>query len=573
MSSSERFMGIRDVPIARTSDDDLELGRYADALGRFVLGCDTPITVGIQGDWGSGKTSIMNLVEEFVKAKGRVLTITVNTWQYAQVSTSETLPLVLLQGLQRKVIKDKGAVREFMGKAAKVFAFKTINLGPVGVELGDWKDDGDAIDLDDLKASFAKLVKERLHGSGSDRIVVFIDDLDRVLPVRAVEILEVLKNFVDVEGCVFVIACDYEVVVKGLKQKFQVGEEDLGGRSFFDKIIQVPFRMPVHSYNVTRYIGRMLERIDWPAGDADLEDYRALLEQSVGFNPRSVKRLCNTLLLLKNVAEGGTDSQEVLSDPRRLKILFGLVCLESCYEPVHRALQVSNDPELISAIMLKPEQGLNTEDLALVREMPDFEDKRHLVVEFLKTLGGVVDANSDGKLDEKEIDVLNQMMSLSSITSVADERVAESKTRRSADELVQIAQGLGFAERALRLRSFLQHTSSHTSGFRERRTKTTFSYDIDQRLLGEPKKGWPTVLQIQMWSDDKVFRVGFFPERLPRDEAGSAHAALVEFVQAHGELWNAEWGGGYWGVRLDDVEAVDGFCQLLGRLEPFQSTR
>ncbi|MEZ4251956.1 MAG: P-loop NTPase fold protein [Polyangiales bacterium] len=77
----------------------------------------------------------------------------------------------------------------------------------------------DQADLTKLKDEIANAIQTvlREQGTHADRIVVFVDDLDRILPDRAVEILEALKNFVDVPGCVFVLACDYEVVKKGLK--------------------------------------------------------------------------------------------------------------------------------------------------------------------------------------------------------------------------------------------------------------------------------------------------------------------------------------------------------------------
>ena len=56
------------------------------------------------------------------------------------------------------------------------------------------------------------------------RVVFFIDDLDRINPVDAVEVLESLKNIFDIKDRIFILAIDYDVVVKGLEEKF--GEKD-----------------------------------------------------------------------------------------------------------------------------------------------------------------------------------------------------------------------------------------------------------------------------------------------------------------------------------------------------------
>jgi hypothetical protein len=85
--------------------------------------------------------------------------------------------------------------------------------------------------ISDLQKDLVTLVENKRNECNLDRIVVFIDDLDRLLPQKAVDFLESLKLFLDIEGCVYVLACDYQVVTQGLKQKFGVGEAELKGRS------------------------------------------------------------------------------------------------------------------------------------------------------------------------------------------------------------------------------------------------------------------------------------------------------------------------------------------------------
>ena len=84
---------------------------------------------------------------------------------------------------------------------------------------------------------------------------------DRLQPAKAVELLEVLKLFLDCDRCVFVLAVDYEVVTSGIRQKFGNDVSVEKGRSFFDKIIQLPFKMPVASYDIRKYVKNMMERI------------------------------------------------------------------------------------------------------------------------------------------------------------------------------------------------------------------------------------------------------------------------------------------------------------------------
>ena len=88
------------------------------------------------------------------------------------------------------------------------------------------------------------------------KLIVYIDDLDRINPPDAVAILELLKNVFDLPQCIFVLAIDYDVVVKGLRSKYneQSSDNEYEYRAFFDKIIQLPFQMPTGQYSIGDYV-------------------------------------------------------------------------------------------------------------------------------------------------------------------------------------------------------------------------------------------------------------------------------------------------------------------------------
>ena len=105
-----------------------------------------------------------------------------------------------------------------------------------------------------LQEDFAELVKKT-----GKRLVIFIDDLDRLNPEVAVELLEIIKLFVNVENSIFVLAIDYEVVVKGVRKKYGENLSEEKCRNFFDKIIQLPFKMPVERYNLTELVRKAVQ--------------------------------------------------------------------------------------------------------------------------------------------------------------------------------------------------------------------------------------------------------------------------------------------------------------------------
>lgn len=81
-------------------------------------------------------------------------------------------------------------------------------------------DDNYAEKIENLHQHFQEVVDRACARENKDRVVIFVDDLDRLVPAKAVELLEVLKLFLDCKQCVFVLAIDYEVVIRGAIEKY-----------------------------------------------------------------------------------------------------------------------------------------------------------------------------------------------------------------------------------------------------------------------------------------------------------------------------------------------------------------
>ena len=202
----------------------------------------------------------------------------------------------------------------------------------------------------ELRSDIAGLINGILaKGNGRKGFLFFIDDLDRIDPPVAVQILELLKNIFDLEHCIYILAIDYDVVVKGLKPKFgELTDKNAREfRSFFDKIIQLPFAMPVSSYKIDTFLIDALSRIGYLTPE---EQNNETLKQnltdmamySVGTNPRSLKRLTNILSLIQLMTESEraqADNQqtqeEILIDKQ---VNFALVCLQIIYPLVYNTL-------------------------------------------------------------------------------------------------------------------------------------------------------------------------------------------------------------------------------------------
>lgn len=149
------------------------------------------------------------------------------------------------------------------------------------------------------------MIKSYLKATETERMYIFIDDLDRLEPVRAVELLEGIKNFLDIPQCVFMLAIDTKVVEEGLKEKYGANMDEKKMVRFFDKIIQVPYKLPVHNYKLDEFMKNVLERYVKEEGKTDVKideiapKYVEFLDAADIHNPRTIKRCVNFCLLHK----------------------------------------------------------------------------------------------------------------------------------------------------------------------------------------------------------------------------------------------------------------------------------
>lgn len=355
---------IIDVPRQHQQNDLFGIQVYQDALTKFIQYTDTPITIALQGEWGSGKTSLMNQLRyNLCDADGAAYyPVWINTWQYSLMRTPSQAIIAILEGIiaqigelspNHKWDESKKKIGGLFKKMAVVGA--KVAVGTVGVD-GEAVDDlfaqnGGESTIVQLKKEIAKLVETSLEQNPLKKgFTLYIDDLDRIDPPVAVEILELLKNIFDLKHCVFVLAIDYDVVIKGLKPKFGelTDKNEREFRSFFDKIIQLPFSMPVASYNVDIFLVEALSEIEFFSKEelADTvlaENLSEIARLSVGCNPRSLKRLTNTLSLISIINESLAKASSLTQTTKDKTLNFALVCMQIAYPYIYN--QLSEEPD------------------------------------------------------------------------------------------------------------------------------------------------------------------------------------------------------------------------------------
>jgi formylglycine-generating enzyme required for sulfatase activity len=264
---------------------------------------DASLAIGIFGEWGSGKSNLLQLIgEDFAKAmqarrKGEsagdeppVFVVAFNPWRYEKeehllVPLLKTLQLSIenpLRGQEQYWPADileklqKGATFLAMSALAFMTAFKgKLTLPGTGLEIemepakametilklieGPEAEKSPLAKLESHCYEFERELREFVTEEPPVRLLFLIDDLDRCLPEKAVEMLESIKLFLDVEGCAFVLALDDEVVERGIVHRYRdyifqgngqppdqksLAQLPITGPEYLEKIIHLPFRLP-----------------------------------------------------------------------------------------------------------------------------------------------------------------------------------------------------------------------------------------------------------------------------------------------------------------------------------------
>lgn len=356
-----KAVGIIDEPVAPGATDNLDINIHSKSLIDFIKATSTPITVGIQGEWGSGKTSLINSIHHSFDNKNDFKQIWINSWEYSLLSTPEEALLKIVNRIiddlvaqdtnKKRLSSIKSGAESIFKGALRVGAGMTMGMEAANVAKELLETSEQTI------SALRKQLSDVVNESKFNKIIIYVDDLDRIEPRNAVAILELLKNIFSVPRCVFILAIDYQVVVKGLEHKFgkQTAQNEWEFRAFFDKIIQLPFMMPMGQYNIGKYVNSLLIDIGFVEEPGlDDESVRQIVLQTIGGNPRSIKRLVNSVSLIQIFVENkanigmpddGRPSIQ-LSEENQKFMMFSLLCLQIAFPAIYSLL--TQEPDFTS---------------------------------------------------------------------------------------------------------------------------------------------------------------------------------------------------------------------------------
>ncbi|PFM42215.1 hypothetical protein COC59_26645 [Bacillus cereus] len=235
-----------EYPINDTEQDALNRASFAEKIAdSLVKSGEDSLTMGILGNWGSGKSSVYNLIKE-KSDKNHVIFIEFKPWYFGE-NNHDIIRLYLLEFLEG--IKKVQGYNPEIGKAIKKYAdiLSSVSLRGFGAtlsfkELVDRFKPGQSMDsLSDLKKEIEMLLKDY-----PKRIVVYIDDIDRLEGSEIRMIFKLVRLVADFPKVTYILALDEEVVQKSLSSVYQFEEkgnlED--AKKYIEKFIQIPIYLP-----------------------------------------------------------------------------------------------------------------------------------------------------------------------------------------------------------------------------------------------------------------------------------------------------------------------------------------
>ncbi len=321
-----------------TAEDLIGFRVHAELI-RDVVEDDTvlPVTIGVFGDWGSGKTSIMKMLQAELAKNQQIAVVYFDAWLFEGYDDAKS---ALISSILKQLMDNKRFPAELKSKAlALVKRVNWMRLTKMGWDnvalpavlayatggatavpgviaglkalfsknedalkteaaeklLNDAEEEGEIAEVKDFREKFGELLRDSKFKS----LVVLIDDLDRCSPDRIVENLEAIRLFLNVDKTAFIIGADPRIVRHGIAVRYHqalsaartspsVGEnpgeaaEQLVS-DYVEKLIQVPYHLPrLSPAEIETYLSLLFAKRDLPA-----EDFKVCLDQCESLRTRN----------------------------------------------------------------------------------------------------------------------------------------------------------------------------------------------------------------------------------------------------------------------------------------------
>jgi len=309
--------------------DHLGMEATAKVVAGIVAGTNGPFTIGLYGDWGSGKTTVLHRASQHCDFLKNTIVLHLNPWEHEREPNAvQSLLQELIYAIDQERDKPKFSVVEQAALQLRVLANRASRwpakpmawmayltaffaqqpeTAAVMTALGEsMRDDGAATSYSD--AEEWRSARKNLETAVPDgkKVVVFLDDMDRCQAHRALDVLEALKHLLWVPGFVFVLALDVKAVTSYLAKAYEATyneqAKEMASR-FLEKLVQA--QVPISHRDTSTFLkfceAKVNEAIEgnkhWIPYEVESGAVPQLLAAAAHRVPRQVKRLINNVVL------------------------------------------------------------------------------------------------------------------------------------------------------------------------------------------------------------------------------------------------------------------------------------
>ncbi|MGB5090717.1 MAG: P-loop NTPase fold protein, partial [Nitrososphaeraceae archaeon] len=308
-------------------DPILDFNLYRNAIVNIVKTSHPKFTIGIFGEWGAGKTTLINSVDNALQTDKSLIRVRLEAWRYKWeqfpiASLLKSIAYALPAEKQFEDLKKKleTSAINFLKNTADILTSIISKYASEEYEISQEMFDAFKKELNSKIQLIAELDRDTVYFDGFEeikkeiknlrlenpafRIIVYVDDLDKCSPKKALELLEIIRVFQDVEGFIYIIGISHDILIK--LSNIEINQKSNEGEHYIKNLIQVPIALPKWSNQDTVKLVRdfikkgMIHDKFKDVVDKNIE----LISVAIDNNPREIKRFLNNFIVAHEIFSG-----------------------------------------------------------------------------------------------------------------------------------------------------------------------------------------------------------------------------------------------------------------------------
>ncbi|WP_350587925.1 MULTISPECIES: P-loop NTPase fold protein [unclassified Psychrobacter] len=226
-----------DAPVSTKDEDIFSRWKFSERVAQVIANRRDPssIVIGLYGRWGDGKTSVLNFIEQSLNTNDDVICIKFNPWRFG---TEDQLLMgffnQIANALDTKLETREDKLKDIGNKILKPIS-SAAGMGVVGDIVSSY------ISMPDIE--IFKSRTEQLLEKSQKRVLILIDDVDRLDKTEIHALFRLVKLTADFKYTSYILAFDKDIVASSLQDRYSTSQGN-SGEAFLEKIIQVPLHLP-----------------------------------------------------------------------------------------------------------------------------------------------------------------------------------------------------------------------------------------------------------------------------------------------------------------------------------------